>query len=125
MKIFKLPQLLESSTDGEYCLGFRDLNSHAVYLLYGRMRPNESGRRIAPGRGHEEIVYVVDGRLRVKNTTSSFMVSSGEAFHIRDDEVFFLENPTQREAIYIIAGGHISPHHTEDASTEGGATPPE
>lgn len=103
MKIFKLPQLAELSENGEYCLGPEELNT-SVYLLYGRLRPNEASRKIAAQAGSEEIICVVKGSIRVRCGKTSFSASSGEAFLLKD-QTFYLDNLGDDEAIYIAAGG--------------------
>ncbi|MGD8758412.1 MAG: hypothetical protein PVH78_06025, partial [Deltaproteobacteria bacterium] len=44
---------------GEYILGAEQTGSHACYLIYGVMKPNEKGRKLKPGKGHEELFLAV------------------------------------------------------------------
>ncbi len=119
MKIYKLPELTDASPTNEYCLGLKDLNTHSVYLLHGRLRPGETGRKISPGRGHEEILFVVKGSITVRSDKYTFPVSAGEAFHAKGEETFFLDNPGNSEAVYIAAGGHSSnSRHGEEGAGE-------
>jgi hypothetical protein len=53
-------------------------------LIYGLIQPGQAPRRLAPGRGHEEIVCVVSGRLRVEGSAEE--VLAGQAFHLRGEE---------------------------------------
>ena len=46
---------------GEYVLGVNDTGSHACYLIYGMMQPHEKGRKLKPGRGHEELILAMRG----------------------------------------------------------------
>jgi redox-sensitive bicupin YhaK (pirin superfamily) len=81
------------------------------YMIYGILKPKEKGRLVMPGAGHEEIVLVVKGNLKVTGYYSG-SVEEGSAFHIKDEQECFLENPSKIEAVYIIAGGHSkSGHH--------------
>ncbi|MBI5233163.1 MAG: hypothetical protein HY880_02285 [Deltaproteobacteria bacterium] len=104
MKVFKLPDIIESQGGAEYCMGRDALKTHAVYLVYGKVRPGETERKLMPGKGHEEILFVVKGSLNVKKDKMGFTVAEGEAFHLKEEEVFILDNPGQKEAVYIIAG---------------------
>ncbi|MBI5642950.1 MAG: hypothetical protein HY954_05690 [Deltaproteobacteria bacterium] len=102
MKIYKLPQLAELNPNNEYCLG-PDIDS-SIYLVYGRLRPNEPSRKIAPAQGKDEIVCVIKGSIRVRCGKSTFSVGPGEAFHSKDAQVFTIENPGDEEVVYIAAG---------------------
>lgn len=103
MKIYKLPQLAELNPEGEFLLGPDEISTKAVYLLYGRMRPKETSRKLAPIDGHEQIICVIKGNIRAKCGKASFHVSAGEAFHSSSPLV--LDNMGDVEAIYIAAGG--------------------
>ncbi|MBI1912560.1 MAG: hypothetical protein HYS21_11240 [Deltaproteobacteria bacterium] len=105
MKIYKLPQLAEMSPEGSFFLGPEELHSGAVYLLYGRLRPKESSKKFTPREGHEEIVCVIKGNLKIKCGKSSFSVGTGEAFHCKEAQTFLVDNLDDEEAIFIAAGG--------------------
>lgn len=105
MKIYKLPQLAELTHLGEYRLGPDDLNTQAVHLIYGRLRPKETARKISAAEGYEEIVCVIKGNLRVKYGKTIFMLSAGEAFHSKDAQTLVIDNMGDEEAVYISAGG--------------------
>lgn len=107
MKIYKLPQLAELSPNNEYSLGPGELGG-SVYLTYGRLRPNETSKRLSPGEGREEIICILKGSIRIKSGKTSFTVGAGEAFHSKDAQVFLLDNLGDEEAVYIAAGG-VSP----------------
>ncbi len=103
MKIYKMPQLAEMSPEGDYCLGSKDLESDAVYLYYGRLRPGEKGRTLKAAEGYEEIVYIIKGGLTVRHGRTIFQASAGEAFHCIDEVL--IDNPNDDETVYIAAGG--------------------
>ena len=103
MKIYRLPQLAETSPKREFVLGREALETDAVYLHYCRLAPRESGREAAPKEGYEEIIHVVKGGLTVRQGKSTFCVSAGDAFHLK--EPVHLENQSNEEAVYIAAGG--------------------
>ena len=105
MKIFDLRNGAIHSERREYLLGFREIGSHACYMIYGILRPNEKSRLVKPGPGHEEIVLAMKGDLEVTGHYSGSL-KEGSAFHIEGDRESFLENRGESEAVYIIAGGH-------------------
>lgn len=106
--IFELKNKALHSENGE---SFRILvASHACYMIYGILKPKEKGRLVNPGVGHEEIVLVVTGNLKVTGYYSG-SVEEGSAFHIKDEQKCFLENLGEIEAVYIIAGGHSEGGH--------------
>ena len=90
---------------GEYVFGSADTGSHACYMIYGVLKPGEKERMIRPGSGHEEILAAVKGSLTVTGQFSG-RLEEGHAFHIVGDQACFLENMSDSEAIYVVAGGH-------------------
>jgi hypothetical protein len=108
--MFELKNKALHSENGEYVLGFRDTGSHACYMIYGILKPKEKGRLIRPGAGHEEIVLAVKGDLKVTECYPG-SVKEGSAFHVKSEQECFLENPSEIEAVYIIAGGHSEGGH--------------
>jgi hypothetical protein len=97
-------------SDGEYVFGAEDTGSHACYMIYGVLKPGEKERMIRPGKGHEEILAVVNGSLIVTGQYSGAL-EEGNAFHIANDQTCFLENMGDSEAVYIVAGGHSGHGH--------------
>lgn len=104
MKIYKLPQLADSTPACEFRLGPENSNAASVYLVWGKIRPGEAARKVACAAGHEEIVCVVKGALQVKHGRSSFSVTAGEAFHAKEGDTLLLENTGIDEAVYLAAG---------------------
>lgn len=105
MKIFKLPKLAESAQDGSFCLGQREIDTDAVYMLYSRMRPGDPPKKVVPANGAEEIILVLKGNIRARCGKMDFVVGPGEAFHSKGSESFQLENIGSDEAVFIAAGG--------------------
>jgi len=97
-------------SDGEYVFGAADTGSHACYMIYGVLKPGEKERMISPGKGHEEILAVVSGSLKV---TGQYIgaLEEGHAFHLAGGNTCFLENMGDSEAVYIVAGGHSGHGH--------------
>lgn len=98
------------SEDGEFVFGAEHTGSHACYMIYGILKPGEKGRAIKPGRGHEEMVLAATADLRVSGAVSG-QLRQGAAFHITGEQTAYLENPGEREAVYVIAGGHSEHGH--------------
>ncbi len=74
-------------------------------MIYGVLKPGEKERMIRPGRGHEEILVSVKGRLTVTGHYNG-LLDEGDAFHLAEDQACFLENRGECEAVYVVAGGH-------------------
>jgi hypothetical protein len=111
MKIFDLKNKAQISESGEHIVGYQDTGSHACYMIYGILRPEEMGRRVKPGHGHEEIILAVKGDIEVSGCYFGTL-KEGCALHIKGDSECLLENRGTVDAIYIIAGGHSeSGHH--------------
>lgn len=99
-----------SSPEGEAVFGYRQTGSHACYMVYGILRPHERERLVKPGKGHEEMLLALKGDLIVTGHLSGEL-KQGQAFHLSGDQECFLENGTEAEAVYVIAGGHSEAGH--------------
>lgn len=108
MKIYKLPKLAELQPDGAYRLGSEDIDTDAVYLVYGRLRPKETSKKITTAEGREEIICVFKGNIKVGAGKASFTVNSGEAFHSTGGQTFLLDNLDDEESIFIAAGARAA-----------------
>ena len=109
MKKFDLKGMAAKS-GGEYVFGAEDTGSHACYMIYGTLAPGEKGRRIRPGKGHEEMIVAVNEKLMVSGECSGTL-AAGEALHLVGGQTCYLENAGNGEGIYIIAGGHTEHGH--------------
>ena len=96
---------------GEYVLGSSDLRTHACYLIYGVLKLNEKERLIKAGKGHEEIVCLINGEVLLKGDRETFNLKQGQAFHIKGDEAYLMDNTGSVDAVYMIAGGHSEAHN--------------
>ncbi len=110
MKIYDVSELALMS-NGEYVLGLADLNTHACYFIYGILKPSERGRVIKPGKGHEEIVCLIDGEVFLQGDTETFSLKQGQAFYLNGEETYLMDNLTDKNALYVIAGGHSEGHY--------------
>ncbi len=107
MKFFDL-ESLASEQGGEYVLGLKDLHSDACYLIYGILQPHEDNRLIRPGTGYEEILCAVGGPLLLKIPGGNMLLEKGHAFHVKENDSFFIANPADEKVIYVLAGGKHS-----------------
>jgi hypothetical protein len=108
MKIFSVKDNMDDT--GECIIGSRETGSHACYLIYGTMAPHERDRPFKPGDGHEELLLAIKGDLQVSGHVTGTL-SEGQAIHLKGEEACLLENLSDREAVYVISGGHSVGHH--------------
>lgn len=112
MKIFDVASNVPVS--GEFILGHDATGSHACYLIYGVLKPEDRGRELKPGKGHEEMLIVVEGEVIVTGESRATL-KQGEAIHLRGDETLYAENRSASRAVYVVAGGHSSEGHAHEA----------
>jgi hypothetical protein len=103
LKSFDL-EILTGVMGGEYVLGTKDLHSKVCYMIYGILQPHEIDRLVKPGEGHEEILCAVDGPLLVHTHAGTSTLSRGCAVHLKENESFFISNPSDERVRYIAAG---------------------
>jgi hypothetical protein len=105
MRIFEVKNKAIYSEKGEFLLGFREIGSHACYMIYGVLKSKEKARSLKLGPGHEEIILAMKGDLEVTGYYSGSL-KEGFALHLEGNQECFLENQGESDAVYIIAGGH-------------------
>lgn len=110
MKFLDVKKNLNDIVSGEIIIGSELTGSHACYMIYGVMKPEEKERLIKPGKGHEEIVLILKGKVRVSGEWEGFL-SQGDVCHIKGEETLYFENITNSPVLYIIAGGHSEEGH--------------
>jgi hypothetical protein len=110
MKIFEVTGRVNES--GEFILGSRETGSHACYMIYGVLKPEEKGRELKPGQGHEEIVLALIGSLKLTGHYTGTL-KQGQAIHLTGEESVFVENMSNAQALYVVAGGHSGHGHHE------------
>lgn len=103
MKIYNLPALADATPNGEYVLGPDEAQTSGAYIVYGRLRPGQTGHRVSKDHGHEEIICVVKGELKVRCGKKNFDVSAGEAFNPGAGAELTMDNTGPGEAIFISA----------------------
>jgi len=110
MKFFSLKKSIEELKSDEFIIGSELTGSHACYMIYGVLGYKEKDRLIKPGKGHEEIVFILKGAVKVTGAYNGIL-SEGDAFHIVEEESCVFENISDSEVVYIIAGGHSEKGH--------------
>lgn len=108
MKIYDL--FGKTGESGEHILGSQETGSHACYLIYGVLKPGEKGRELKPGRGHEELVLVISGELRLSGHYTGTL-KQGQAIHLQGEQSCRAENPGMFNVVYVISGGHSGSEH--------------
>lgn len=108
-----LKEKCEQSKKKEFYYGAKlNKNIKDCYLGMGYLEPQESNRRIGPGRGHEEIIYILNGVVSVEiKKGDSFKLKQGEVYHFPDKQKIRLTNLSAERSYFIIAGGHTKHHH--------------
>jgi hypothetical protein len=96
---------------GETVLGAEELNTQACYLIYGLLEPEQKGRVLNPGPGHEEIICLVAGMATLTGPEGSQNLKVGEAVYLKGDVTYTLENHQKVPVVYIAAGGHSEGEH--------------
>ena len=109
MKIYNV-LALALKHNGEYVLGSADLHTHACYFIYGVLTPGEKGKPIKPGKGHEEIVCLIEGEVFLRGDTETFSLRQGQAFYLKGEETYLMDNNGKDNAVYVISGGHSERH---------------
>ena len=102
-KIFTLREHIYR--EGEYLIGSEATGSHACYLIYGVLKRGDR-RTITPGKGHEEILAVIEGLITVNENGEEYSLSKGQAVHLKDEETITISVDESQFAIYVLAGGH-------------------
>ncbi|MBD3226632.1 MAG: hypothetical protein GF329_00455 [Candidatus Lokiarchaeota archaeon] len=108
--IFKLKEKCLESPEKEFFYGnIANNDIKNVYLGLGYLDANED-RSFAPGKGHEEILYLFEGEIEIKFEKEKILLNAGEAFHASGSEMINITNLTDGRIFFVIAGGHTEPH---------------
>lgn len=110
MKSISVAQRIDRT--GEVALGPEETGNLTTYLVYGKLAPNEAGRRLRPGQGREEILYVINGRVRMEMSgLGEEVVDEGNAVPLPEGSDCWVSNITALTVQYVIAGGFTEPVH--------------
>ena len=97
------------STNQEYYYGAMvNKNIKDVYMGYCFLKPKQR-KKIGPGKGHEEIIMLIEG-VMMFSSKEDIMMKKGDAIHIPEGTTIEVENLTDKDIYFVIAGGHPVPH---------------
>lgn len=82
-----------------------------TYLGMGYLEPQEENRIIGPGRHHEEILCLLNGKIKISSNNEEETLREGEVYFMEDGTKIRLMNLTDIRAYFVIAGGHTKHHH--------------
>ncbi|TXT64655.1 MAG: hypothetical protein BAJALOKI3v1_180018 [Promethearchaeota archaeon] len=85
-------------------------NIKDTYLGMGYLEQNEDKRKIGPGRHHEEILCVLNGRLQISSGDEAEELKEGEVYFLEDGKKIHLRNLTDERVYFVVAGGHTKHH---------------
>lgn len=85
-------------------------NIQDTYLGVGFLEPGEKEKKTGPGKGHEEIIYIINGEIDITGLEQNVSLKKGEAFFLADGTSAKLSNKTDERCYYVIAGGHTLQH---------------
>lgn len=91
---------------GETVLGLKDLGTHACYMIHGVLTPGDPPRLLRPGPGHEEIVLVISGSVKMEGDSGFQTLQPGQAVYLKGEESLNATAVGESEARYVAAGGH-------------------
>jgi quercetin dioxygenase-like cupin family protein len=108
---FNLKEKSNSSKDKEFWYGAMvNKNIQDVYLGLGFLESGEEGRKGGPPRGHEEIIYSLDGQIEIITKESSTILNEGELLFLPDGTKIKIKNLSEKKVQFIVAGGHTKHH---------------
>ena len=94
----------------EHIVGPAQTGSLGTYLVYGEVKEGET-RNLGPGKGHEEILFIVKGGGLLRQDETETSIGAGQAVYLRPDFSGQLEGAAPEGIIYVSAGGHIPGGH--------------
>ena len=111
IKKFNLKDNYINSNKKEFYYGAK-LNKKIkdVYLGMGFLEPKEGNRKVGPGKRHEEILLVENGKIKIISKNVELILDEGEVYFMPDGQKIKLNNLTEEKAYFIIAGGHTKHH---------------
>ncbi len=109
--VYKLKEKCDKSRKKEIFYGrMQNRNIKDVYLGLCYLEPGESGRKAGPGKGHEEILYLLKGQIQIEEEDKEITLNEGDAYFIPEGSYVSLKNLTKNKIYLIVAGGHPKPH---------------
>ncbi|NHI92396.1 MAG: cupin domain-containing protein [Candidatus Lokiarchaeota archaeon] len=81
-----------------------------VYIGYGYLEPKERRDNFGPGKGHEEIILLLNGEMMMCFQDEDVMMKKGDSVHIPSGLKVEIENLTNNKLEFVVAGGHTVQH---------------
>ncbi len=109
--IFKLKEKCLKSPQKEIFYGA--ILNRAItdaYLGLSYLEPGET-REEGPGKNHEEIIYLIEGKVNIKQKDDDFILNEGEAYFLPDGTKIMVTNMIDKRIFLITAGGHTRGHN--------------
>lgn len=108
---FNLKKKCDEASNKEFFYGAKvNHDIKDAYLGLCFLDPNESDRKAGPGKGHEEILYLMEGQIEIDLNAEITILNSGEVYFIPDGHKVTLKNLTANRVYFVIAGGHTKVH---------------
>ena len=73
-----------------------------AYLGYGFLDPKETNRKEGPKKGHEEIILLLEGEIKINFEDESIILKDGDAVHLPDGSSVTFDNLTDQKVSFII-----------------------
>jgi len=90
----------------EYIVGPGQTGSRGTYLVYGEVSAGEE-RKVAPGKGHEEILLVLSGAGVLEGTAGELRLAEGIALYLDEDFEGTITAGGEGGLRYVASGGHL------------------
>ena len=94
----------------EYIVGPRQTESRGAYLVYGEVEAGEE-RRVAPGKGHEEILMVLSGEGLLEDASGGVRLAEGTALYLGEGFEGTITAGREGKLRYVASGGHLPGGH--------------
>jgi hypothetical protein len=94
----------------EFIVGPRQTESRGAYLVYGEVEAGEK-RKVAPGKGHEEILLVLSGEGVLEGAGAGVRLSEGVALYMGEDFEGTITCGRDGDLCYVASGGHLPGGH--------------
>lgn len=94
----------------EYIVGPGQTGSRGTYLVYGEVAAGEE-RKVAPGKGHEEILLVISGDGVLEGAAGELLLAEGIALYLGEDFEGTITAGSGGELRYVASGGHLPGGH--------------
>lgn len=108
---FNLKEKCLDSGEKEFFYGAKiNKNIKDVYLGLCFLEPGESDRKAGPGGGHEELLYLMNGKMQINIKNGETILNEGEVYFIPDGKKVKLKNLWEEKCYFMIAGGHTKHH---------------